>query len=62
MAIHTPEDVFEYYRYTPSIAAAVIFIILFSITTALHLYQLARIPTWSFLRSPWVACVGTPYH
>lgn len=49
MGAQTSEDVFEFYRYTPSIAAAVIFIILFSTTTALHIYQLIQTRTWSFL-------------
>jgi hypothetical protein len=63
MAVQTSEDVFEYYRYTPSIAAAVIFIVLFSITTTVHIYQLARTKTWSFL--PLVLgglCTFSPYH
>lgn len=49
MGVKTSEDVFEFYRYSPSIAAAVIFIILFSTATALHIYELVRTRTWSFL-------------
>lgn len=49
MRVKTSEDVFEYYRYSPSIAAAVIFIVLFSSSTALHIYQLIRTRTWIFL-------------
>jgi hypothetical protein len=49
MRIPTSEAVFEFYRYTPSIIVAVVFIVLFSITTVLHIYQLLRTKTWSFL-------------
>jgi hypothetical protein len=49
MGIQTSEAVFEFYRYTPSIAAAIVFILLFSATTALHIYQIARTRTWNFL-------------
>jgi RTA1 like protein len=40
---------FKYYRYDPSIAAAVIFIVAFSLSTCLHLYQLIRTRTWFFI-------------
>ncbi|KAI9881271.1 MAG: hypothetical protein M1830_005557 [Pleopsidium flavum] len=40
---------FQYYRYTPSIPAGITFIILFSVTTGLHTYQLARTRTWILL-------------
>ncbi|KAF4618135.1 hypothetical protein G7Y89_g14973 [Cudoniella acicularis] len=46
MAVHTSEDVFEYYRYTPSVVACILFIVLFSITTTIHLYQLLRTRAW----------------
>jgi hypothetical protein len=46
MGVQTSEGVFEYYRYSPSIAACVVFIILFSITTILHLYQLLQTRAW----------------
>jgi hypothetical protein len=49
MGVQTSEEVFEFYRYTPSLEAAVVFIFLFFTTTVLHLYQLARTRTWSFL-------------
>jgi hypothetical protein len=49
MGVHTSEEVFEFYRYSPSIVAAVIFIIRFSTTTALHIYQLLRTQNWIFL-------------
>lgn len=37
---------FEYYRYDPSMAAAIIFTILFFFTTMIHLYQFVRTRTW----------------
>ncbi|KXT02304.1 hypothetical protein AC578_196 [Pseudocercospora eumusae] len=37
---------FEYYHYNPSMAAAVIFILLFLATTSLHGYQMFRTRTW----------------
>jgi hypothetical protein len=37
---------FEFYRYTPSVAAAGLFIVLFALTTALHTYQIWRARTW----------------
>ncbi|RAK81097.1 RTA1 domain-containing protein [Aspergillus fijiensis CBS 313.89] len=40
---------FKLYRYTPSRAAAVIFVVLFSLTTAYHVYQLTRRRAWYFL-------------
>ncbi|KAG4254671.1 hypothetical protein BFJ72_g15195 [Fusarium proliferatum] len=42
------DAVFKLYRYDPSMAAAVIFIILFMAITGLHLYQLIRTKTWFF--------------
>ncbi|CAI7599649.1 unnamed protein product [Penicillium manginii] len=39
---------FQLYRYTPSVAAAVIFIVLFLLTTAFHLYQLIKCRAWYF--------------
>lgn len=39
---------FNLYRYTPSLAAAVIFIILFVLATFYHLYQVARTRCWYF--------------
>ena len=47
--LKTSDDVFEFYRYNPSITAAVLFIILFSTATYLHIYQLIRTQTWIFL-------------
>ncbi|KIM92638.1 hypothetical protein OIDMADRAFT_62378 [Oidiodendron maius Zn] len=37
---------FKYYHYSPSMVAAVIFIILFFLATSLHSYQLVRTRTW----------------
>ncbi|KAF4421765.1 RTM1 [Fusarium acutatum] len=39
----------SFYRYEPSTAAAVIFIILFSITTIIHVYQTIKTRTWYML-------------
>ncbi|EAL89024.1 hypothetical protein KXW98_007644 [Aspergillus fumigatus] len=41
--------VWAYYRYYPSKAAAILFTILFLITTFVHLYQLFRRRTWFFI-------------
>jgi hypothetical protein len=40
---------FKLYRYNPSMAAAVIFIILFFLITTLHFYQMMRTRTWIFI-------------
>lgn len=40
---------FKLYRYNPSMAAAIIFIILFFLITALHFYQMMRTRTWIFV-------------
>jgi len=40
---------FKLYRYDPSMAAAVIFIILFLLATAVHFYQMLRTRTWIFI-------------
>lgn len=37
---------FSFYRYDPSMAAAVIFIIAFIIVTAIHTYQMIRTRLW----------------
>ena len=39
---------FKYYRYDPSLAAAVIFATLFLLTSLLHVFQLVRARTWYF--------------
>lgn len=40
---------FKLYRYTPSLVAAVLFIVLFALTTAYHLWQTVRPRCWYFL-------------
>ena len=40
------KDGFSYYHYDPSVAAAIIFIVLFILTTLLHMYQMIRTRTW----------------
>ncbi|RHZ61810.1 uncharacterized protein CDV56_107079 [Aspergillus thermomutatus] len=40
---------FAFYRYDPSMAGAVIFVILFSITTIWHAFQLVHTRTWFFI-------------
>ncbi len=45
----TSEDSFEYYRYTPSFAAAVTALVLFTLTAILHTYQLIRTRAWILL-------------
>lgn len=40
---------FKLYRYTPSLAAAVIFLVLFVFATVYHLYQVTRARCWYFV-------------
>ena len=40
---------FKLYRYTPSLAAAAIFIVLFVVTTMYHTYQLIMTRAWYFI-------------
>lgn len=40
---------FQLYRYVPSLAAAIVFIVLFVVITAYHLYQVVRLRSWYFL-------------
>ena len=49
MADETANQDWQFYRYTPSLVAAIIFIVLFAISTFLHLYQLIRTRTWYFI-------------
>ncbi|WYZ39391.1 hypothetical protein EsH8_III_001305 [Colletotrichum jinshuiense] len=42
-------DLFKLYRYDPSMAAAIIFIVLFFGITAFHTYQVIRTKTWFFI-------------
>jgi hypothetical protein len=37
---------FRYYYYSPSTAAAILFIVLFGLTTILHSYQMIRTRAW----------------
>ena len=37
---------FKFYRYDPSLAAAIVFAICFLLTSLLHIYQLLRSRTW----------------
>lgn len=52
---------FEFYRYTPSIPAAGVFIGLFAITSVLHTYQTLRSRTWimfPFVLGGYCECIG----
>ena len=40
---------FQLYRYTPNLAAAAIFIVLFTLTTIYHTYQLIKTRAWYFI-------------
>ncbi|KAI9038220.1 RTA1 domain-containing protein [Aspergillus affinis] len=40
---------FKFFQYTPSLGAAVVFIICFLITTTFHTYQMFRTRTWFFI-------------
>lgn len=44
-----PEIDFKLYRYTPNVAAAAIFVVLFAITTLYHVYQLYKARAWYFI-------------
>jgi len=49
---HTGSNVlegFKLYRYDPSIAAAIIFVVAFTLTTVLHAYQMIRTRTWFYI-------------
>ena len=43
---NTDPTTFHLYAYTPSLAAAIIFTILFALTTSLHSYQLTKTRAW----------------
>lgn len=45
----TGNDLFKLYRYDPSLAAAIIFIVLFLLITAWHSFILLRTKTWFFI-------------
>lgn len=40
---------FQLYRYVPSLAAAILFVVLFVLITAYHLYQVVRMRSWYML-------------
>lgn len=40
---------FVFYHYTPSMAAAIIFILIFGGSALFHIYQLVRSRTWYFI-------------
>lgn len=42
-------DAYVLYRYYPSQVAAIIFVVLFGVTTILHLFQLVKKRTWYFI-------------
>lgn len=42
-------NTFKLYRYDPSLAAAIIFVVLFALVSFLHTYQLLRTRTWYFI-------------
>ncbi|RDI87306.1 hypothetical protein Vi05172_g2872 [Venturia inaequalis] len=46
MMLEPRKDGFSYYHYDPSVAAAILFIVLFFLTTSLHTYQMFRTRTW----------------
>jgi ABC-type microcin C transport system permease subunit YejB len=40
---------FVLYRYIPSLPAAIIFVVLFALTTFYHIFQIGRKRTWYFI-------------
>lgn len=45
----TIHQTLTYYRYQPSLAAAILFTILFFLTTSAHLFQLIQKKNWYFI-------------
>jgi hypothetical protein len=43
---HYKEAAFAFYRFAPSVAANIIFVILFGISTLLHTFQMWMTKTW----------------
>lgn len=37
------------YRYSPNLVAAIVFVVVFSITTFLHVFQIVKKRTWYFI-------------
>ena len=55
--------VFSLYNYVPSMAASILFVALFALTTGLHTYQMVRTRTWFLV--PFVCggfCMSLPTH
>lgn len=53
-------DAYVLYRYYPSQVASIIFVVLFGLTTMLHLFQLVKKRTWYFI--PLVVGGACKYH
>jgi hypothetical protein len=49
MAGSDAPEAYVFYSYNPSMAAAVVFIVVFGISSLLHTYQLVRARTWYFI-------------
>ncbi|KAF5663236.1 RTA1 domain-containing protein [Fusarium heterosporum] len=49
MAGSDAPEAYVFYHYNPSMAAAVVFIVVFAISSILHTYQLVRARTWYFI-------------
>lgn len=49
MAADDAPEAFVFYSYTPSMVAAIIFIIIFACSALLHTWQLFRSRTWYFI-------------
>jgi hypothetical protein len=49
MAGESDNNDYKLYNYSPSLAAAVFFTVLFALVTLLHTYQLARMRIWAFV-------------
>jgi len=49
MAAKVEEEFHDFYKYTPSLPAAITFMALFSIATSLHVHQLVKSRSWLLL-------------
>lgn len=49
MAVAESQDTWRLYHYTPSTAAAIIFVVLFALASMLHTYSMVRTKTWYLL-------------
>lgn len=49
MAGSDAPEAYVFYNYNPSMVAAVIFIIVFGLSSLLHAFQLVRARTWYFI-------------